>query len=134
LLIAAECADASAASWSCGYSLAIAEAEVTAKALAKAAAVAISYAWANCKVDEGGYACASAGSEISVWVGAVAESWASLWAGAYTCTGTCEVNVDAVVSAVGHILVDAATEAYAALCTSAPLLPACKCSLRWFIR
>jgi hypothetical protein len=96
--------------------VAIAELEVTAKALAKATAVAISYAYASCKVN-GGYACAVAGTEIKETAYAVARSYASLWAGAIRCKDKCNVNVDAMVEAVGSILVKAATDAFAAGCS-----------------
>jgi hypothetical protein len=109
-------AGASAAAWTCGDSVAIAEVEVTARALAKAVAEAYSIAYVDCAADEGGWLCAASGSSISVWVEAVARAWAGVWAGAYTCTENCEVEIEIVVEAVAHILVDAATSAYASVC------------------
>jgi hypothetical protein len=116
-------AGASAASWTCSDYVDIAEAEATSKAVAKAVAEAISVAYVDCFVSEGGYVCADASTTISVWVGAVAKAWAGAWARAVTCVDTCKVSVDVVVEAVGHILVDAATEAYVGLCAGvSPLL------------
>jgi hypothetical protein len=109
-------AGASAAAWSCGDSVVITEVEVTARALAKAVAEAYSFAYANCKVDEGGFACASAGTSIRVWVEAVARAFAGAWALALQCDDRCFVDVDVVVSSVGTVLADAATDAYATLC------------------
>jgi hypothetical protein len=102
--------------------VAIAELEVTAKALAEATAVAISYAYASCKVNDG-YACAVASTEIQETAYAVARSFASIWGAAIRCKGTCNVDVDAVVRAVGTILVKAATDALAAGCTGELLSP-----------
>jgi hypothetical protein len=106
----------SAAAWSCGNSVAVANLEVTASHLAKATAEAISLAYVNCRVDDGGYVCASADSSVSVWVDAVAQAWASSWSAAITCKDKCKVNVDSAVDAVGTILVDAATKAYTDIC------------------
>jgi hypothetical protein len=116
LQVVAMHAGASAAAWTCGDSVAIAHVEVTARALAKAAANAAASAFGNCAADEGGWMCAEAGSSISVWEGAVARSWASAWAGAYTCKDTCSVEVEVVMEAVTHILVDATVSAYDAVC------------------
>jgi hypothetical protein len=116
-------AGVSAASWTCGDYVDIAEAEATSKAVAKAVAEAVSLAYVNCFSSiDGGYVCAEAGTSISVWVGAVAKAWAGAWARAVTCVDTCKVSVDVVVEAVGHILVDAATDAYVGLCASVPPL------------
>jgi hypothetical protein len=104
--------------------VAIAELEVTAKALAEATAVAISYAYASCKVN-GGYACAVAGTEIKETAYAVARSYASLWAGAIRCKDKCNVGVDAVVEAVGSILVKAASDAFAGGCSGGLLHVTC---------
>jgi hypothetical protein len=112
-------AAASAAAWSCGDSVAVAELEVTAEALAKATAEAASLAYANCSVDEGGYVCVLTFTSISAWVEAVVRAWAEAWAVAIDCQDRCFVDVEAVVDAVGKILVDAATEAYAFLCEGA---------------
>jgi hypothetical protein len=109
-------AGASAASWTCGDSVDIAEAEATSKAVAKAVAEAVSVAFADCFLTEGGYLCGEAGTSISVWVAAVAKAWAGAWARAVTCRDKCNIEVDKVVEAVGHILVDAATDAYVELC------------------
>jgi hypothetical protein len=115
-------AGATAIAWTCGDSVAIAEVEVTATALAKAVADAYSYAFASCSAAEGGWLCAEAGTSLSVWVEAVVRSWAGAWAGAYTCKDTCTVEIEAVVKAVTHILVDAASSAYAVVCgDGAPL-------------
>jgi hypothetical protein len=89
-------------------------------ALAEATAVAISYAYASCEVD-GGFACAASYTQIEETAYAVAYSYASLWAGSYRCKNQCSVSVDAVAKAVGSILVKAATDAYAGVCTGAPL-------------
>ena len=113
-------ASASAAAWTCGDSVAIVELEATAKALAEATAIAVSYAYASCEVD-GGWSCAYAGTEIEQTARATATAYANLWAGAYTCKDTCSVGVDAVAKAVGDILVKAATDAFAAGCSGAPL-------------
>ena len=113
-------AGASAAAWTCGDSVAIVELEVTAKALAEATAIAFSYAFVDCKVD-GGWTCAFASSDIEQTARATATAYAELWAGAYTCKDTCSVEVDAVVEAVGDILVKAATEASADVCLGATL-------------
>jgi hypothetical protein len=109
-------AGASAAAWTCGEYVDIEEAEDTARALAKASAVAISYAFADCTADEGGWLCGIAGTEISVWVEAVVRAWAGVWAGAYTCTDSCFVEIEVVVDAVTHILADAASSAYTSVC------------------
>lgn len=109
-------AGASAAAWSCGDSVSIAELEVTAHALAKATAVALSYAYSSCEVDDG-WACSSAGTEIKQTATAVAQAYADLWAGAYTCEDTCTVEADAVVEAVGSVLVTAASDAMAEGCS-----------------
>lgn len=114
------CADASALTWTCEDSVAIAELEVTASSLAEATAEAVSFAYAECAITEGvddGYACTSADTNIAVWVEAVARAYATLWAGAYSCTETCQVEIEAVAEAVGSVLVDAATSAYASLCS-----------------
>jgi hypothetical protein len=118
-------AGASAAAWTCGDSVAIAEVEVTATALAKAVASAYSYAYADCIAD-GGWFCADASTSLSVWVEAVVRAWAGGWAGAYTCTDTCSVEIEVVVESVTHILVDAATSAYAYVCGDGA--PPCSCS------
>jgi hypothetical protein len=115
-------AGASAASWTCKDSVAIAEAEATSKAVAKAAAEAVSLAFPACLTDEGSYLCTVAGSSVSIWVGAVVRAWAGAWARAVTCPDTCKVSVDVIVEAVGHILVDAATDAYVGLCAGMPPL------------
>jgi hypothetical protein len=117
-LIVTGVAGASAAAWTCGKSVAIAQAEATAKALAEATAVAISLAYASCEVN-GGFACAFAATSIEESARAVAKAYATLWAGAYTCKNTCSVSVDAVAQAVGSILVKAATDASAGVCTGA---------------
>jgi hypothetical protein len=109
-------AGASAASWTCGDNVAIAEAEATSKAVAKAVAEAVSLAYVNCFSSDGGYVCGETGTSIAIWVGAVAKAWAGAWARAVTCPDKCTVSVDVVVEAVGHILVDAATDAYVGLC------------------
>ena len=123
-------ASASAAAWTCGDSVAIAELETTAKALAKATAVAVSYAYASCEVD-GGWSCAYAGTEIKQTARATAVAYATLWAGAYSCEDTCNVDVDAVAVAVGDILVKAATDAFAAGCSGAPFCSGCTHLLVW---
>jgi hypothetical protein len=115
-------AGASAASWTCGDYVDIAEAEATAKAVAKAVAEAISVAFAECFSDDGGYVCADAGTSIAVWVEATARAWAGAWVSAVTCTDKCNVSIDVIVDAVGHILVDAATDAYVGLCLGVPPL------------
>jgi outer membrane protein assembly factor BamB len=109
-------AGASAATWTCGDSVAISEVEVTARALAKAAAVALSYAYLDCAADEGWFQCLYGKTGISVWVEAVARAWAEALAGAYTSTDTCSVEVEVVVDAVAHILADAASSAFGLLC------------------
>jgi hypothetical protein len=113
-------AGAEAAAWTCGDSAAYADVEVSARALAKAAATAISFAYAQCKL-ENGWACAVAGTEISETARAVAVAYASLWAGADNgaicgADSTCSVSVDAVAVAVGDVLVTACSEAYASVC------------------
>jgi hypothetical protein len=120
-------AGASAAAWTCGDSVAEAELEVTAKALAKAAAQALSFAYAQCKI-ENGWACAVAGTEIEETARAVAQAYATLWAGADNgaicgADSSCSVSVDAIASAVGDVLVTACTDAYASVCSGmrAPL-------------
>lgn len=115
-------AGSKAAAWTCGDSVAITQAQTTAAALANATAQACSLAYASCEVD-GGYACAFAGTEIKQAARAVARAFAELWAGAYTCPSdvSCGVSVDAVTEAVGTILVKAASEAFAAVCTGAPI-------------
>jgi hypothetical protein len=110
-------AAASAAAWSCGDSVSVAELEVTAQALAKATAEAYSSAYSTCRLDDGGYACAISGTSISAWVEAVVRTWAEAWAVAIECKDSCFVDVEAVVDAVGKIQVDAATDAYAFLCS-----------------
>lgn len=58
---------------------------------------------------------------------AVAEAYATGWAGANTCD--CNVNTDATVSAIGGNIAEAATEVYVAKCTSAAPLPLLLCAL-----
>jgi hypothetical protein len=113
-------AGASAASWTCGDSVAIADAEATSKVVAKAVAEAVSLAYPDCSTDEGGYICESVTFSASFWVEAAVRAWAGAWARAVTCPDKCTVSVDVVVEAVGHILVDAATDAYVGLCRGVP--------------
>jgi hypothetical protein len=80
-------------------------------------------AYANCKVYTGGYVCTSASSSVSVWMEAVAQAWAEAWAVAIQCKTRCSLNVEDVVDAVGKILVEAASDAYAYLCAGAPPVP-----------
>jgi hypothetical protein len=116
-------AGAGAAALTCGdHALAIAEVEVTAKAVAQATATALSFVWAQCDVDERGYACAAAGTWISETAHAVAQSYAELWAEAVACD-TCHVSIEVAVSSISTILVKAATDAHAEVCGSMPPLP-----------
>jgi hypothetical protein len=113
-------AGAGAAAWTCGdQAVAIAEVEVTAKAVASATATALSFVWAQCDVDERGYACAAAGTWIEETAHAVAVAYADLWAVAISCD-TCEVSIDVAVSSISTILVQASTDAYAFICGSMP--------------
>jgi hypothetical protein len=109
-------AGASAASWTCGDYLDIKDGEDTARKLAKAVAEAITLTYASCALDDGGYACTSVDSSISLWVDAVVLAWADAWANEVQCTNKCDVSVDMVFESVGRTLVDAATDAYGFLC------------------
>lgn len=111
-------ASAGAGAYTCGKkAVAYADTSVTAKALAHAMAVAVSYVHVSCESAEGGYACADVGTHIQTSAKAVAEAYANAWAGAVACD-ECKVNVDAAVSSIETILVEAATSAYASVCVA----------------
>lgn len=89
----------------------------TAKAVAKATAKALSAAWAGCDVTSDGFACADASTWIEETAYSVAVAYAELWAISLNCEGTCYVSVDTAVASLSTILVKAATDAYAHVCS-----------------
>lgn len=112
-------ASASAAAWTCGeHTAAEAEVHATAKAVAKATAKALSAAWAGCDVTSDGFACADASTWIEETAYSVAVAYAELWAISLNCEGTCYVSVDTAVASLSTILVKAATDAYAHVCSA----------------
>lgn len=108
-------AAAQAAAWTCGETVSYSELLLTAQALAKATAYACSISFASCEVD-GGWSCSYAGTSIEETARAVATAYAGIWAGAYSCDDSCQAGVDQVATAVGDVLVEVATTAYAEAC------------------
>ena len=92
--------------------------EVTAHQLAEAFVVALSYSFVNCEAN-GGWACAFSGSSIEDTARAVATAYAGAWADAYTCQDTCDAGIDEVATAVGDVLVTAATSVWSEVCVGA---------------